>query len=123
MVEFNDRRDTLGSGDFNNPKGTYELVTHGYDQTDRWAGMSPQEAKPEVHAYYSGQKGTQTWAEANRLAARRTAHESRKYGHQDGAEYADAYQGHLIRTMSVKGRQLAEQFGEIKHRQSGYGRT
>jgi hypothetical protein len=73
MVAFNDRRESIGSGDFNNPSGTFSLTTHGYDQEDRWAGMSHKDAAPEVRSYYSGQKDTKTWQEANRLAARRTA--------------------------------------------------
>ena len=123
MVEFNDRRETIGSGDFNNPSGTYELVSHGHEDADRWSGMSPHEAKSEVASHYKGQKLTQTWTEANRLAKQRTDHELRKHGMADGAQYANSYQDHLVRVMSLKGPALAEQFGELKHRQSGYGRT
>jgi hypothetical protein len=123
MVAFNDRRESIGSGDFNNPSGTFSLTTHGYDQEDRWAGMSHKDAAPEVRSYYSGQKDTKTWQEANRLAARRTAHEVRRQGYTNGFEYASAYQDHLARVMATKGPSLAEKHGELKHRQSGYGRT
>ena len=123
MVDFHDRRDSIGSGDFNNPKGTFEVVTHGYNQQDRWSGMSPEQARAEIQKYYKGQKGTKTWAEANRLARKRTDHQARSRGFSNGNDYADAYQEHLVRVMATKGPVLADQFGELQHRQSGYGRT
>lgn len=123
MVDFHDRREAVGSGDFNNPKGTFSLTTHGYDEDARWSNMAPSEARPEVHAYYSGQKDTKTWQEANRLAKRRTDHQARREDMSNGSDYAYAYQDHLARTMAVKGPDLADQFGELKHRASGYGRV
>jgi len=123
MVEVNDRRETQGSGDFNNPHGTYSLVTHSNNLEDRWSDMSPGQARTEVHKYYAGQKATKTWTEATRLAKSRTDHQARKWGFNSGSEYANAYQEHLVRVMSFKGKGLAENYGEVGHRQSGYGRT
>lgn len=123
MVEVNDRRESQGSGDFNNPSGTYSLVTHSDNLHSRWTDMSAAQARAEVHKYYAGQKTTKTWTEATRLAKSRTDHQARKWGFDSGADYANAYQGHLVNVMSYKGPGLAENFGEIGHRQSGYGRT
>ena len=122
-MDFNDRRNTVGAGDFNNPKGTFQLVTHGHAETDRWSGLSHAEAKNEVHAYYADQKDTKTWGEATRLAKQRTDHEARKWGFDNGAQYADSYQEHLARVMATKGPAIAEQYGELHHRQAGYGRV
>lgn len=123
MVLYNDRTKAMGSGDFNNPSGTYSLTPHGYEDEARWAEMSVPEARPEVHGYYAGQKDTQTWREAARLAKRRADHQNRKHGLVTGADYANAYADHMVRVMNDKGSALADQYGELHHRQSGYGRT
>lgn len=123
MVDINDRRNTIGAGDFNNPSGTFSLTSHGHAETDRWSGLPHTEVKREVHEYYTGQKDTSTWREATRLARQRTDHQARKWGFENGAQYADSYQEHLARVMAVKGKDIAAQHGELKHRQSGYGRT
>ena len=125
MVDFHDRRDSVGSGDFNNPKGTFSITTHGDAEYDAWKGKPLHDmAKRDVHAYYRGQKDTQTWAEANRLAQKRSAYAAQHDpGITDIADYADVYHDNLARVMATKGPALADQFGELKHRQSGYGRV
>lgn len=124
MVEFNDRRNSLGSGDFNNPKGTFEIVSPGDEEYSRWTGKNvDKDSITDVRSYFTGQKDTQTWAEANRLAAKRASYEARRHGHKDAAAYADSYHDHLVRVMAMKGPSLADKFGELQHRQSGYGRT
>jgi hypothetical protein len=130
MVDFHDRRDSVGSGDFNNPKGTFSIASPDEKTSWRWRGMSVDEVKPEVVSHFRGQKDTQTWQEANRLAKRRTDYtvrSTRKSGVPEenirGDHYAGFYETHLNDVMSQKGPALAEQFGELHHRQSGYGRT
>jgi hypothetical protein len=124
MVDFHDRRDAIGSGDFNNPRGTFSLTTHGDVEASVWAVRDASRPnRKDVHDYYRGQKDTATWHEANRLAQRRAAHQGRVDGFETLADYADAYQGHLVRVMSGKGPDLADERGELVHRQAGYGRT
>ena len=123
MVDFNDRRFSRGDGtDFNNPRGTFSITSHGYDDADRWSQQSPQESRGEVVKYYRGQKNSRTWREANRLAKSRTDHGARRGYFKHGADYANAYQDNLARVMASKGPRLAEQFGEVSHKQTGYGR-
>lgn len=121
-MDINDRRSVVGSGDFNNPKGTFSLTTHGYDQEAKWGQLSYAQARGEVHDYYKGQKDTKTWQEATRLAKRRTDYQFRGAS-ANGREYADAYQEHLVRVMAGKGPKIADNLGELHHRQSGYGRV
>lgn len=124
MVDIHDRRESSGPGDFNNPAGTWSLTTHGDSEAQKWSGVPYAAGRAQVHQYYAGQKDSKTWQEATRLAKQRTDHQARKWGSiQDTAAYADAYQEHLVRVMSLKGHGMAEQFGELSHRQSGYGRT
>lgn len=123
MVDINDRRNSVGAGDFNNPKGTFSVTTHGFAETDKWSSVPHTQARADVHAYYRDQKDTKTWKEANRLAKRRTDNEFRGVQNANGAHYAEAYQGHLVRVMALKGQGIADTFGELHHRQSGYGRT
>lgn len=124
MPDFNDRRNAIGSGDFNNPAGTFALTTPGDTEWGDWQGQpTSAENRRKVHQYFGGQKDTQTWSEANRLAKRRAEHEMRKHGTDDLASYADSYQEHLVRVMAVKGHGMAEGYGEVGHRQGGYGRV
>lgn len=124
MVDINDRRNAIGSGDFNNPSGTFRMTPHNGSQMSDWSSLeaSPQNRKA-VHEHYRAQKNTDTWHEANRLAQRRAAHEARTQPHSNLASYAQSYQGHLTRVMGLKGRDLAQTYGELMHRQAGYGRT
>lgn len=121
MVDFNDRRFSSGSSDFNNPRGTFTITTHGDAEEARWSGKPHQEVRGEVVGYYRGQKQSQTWREANRLAKSRADHEARRWGFENGAAYANAYQEHLARVMATKGKQFAERYGELTHKQTGNG--
>lgn len=123
MVTFHDRRYSEGHSDFNNPAGTFEVVSPGYAEEDRWAGLDHANARSDVARYFRSQKNTQTWKEANRLAKGRADREARVHGFPNGAAYGQAYHEHLIRVMASKGRGMAEQFGELHHPQSGYGRV
>jgi len=122
------------SGDFNGPRGTFSMTTHGYAESDRWEGMShaDKSARKEVHDFYRNQKQTSTWNEANRLAKNRTNAQFRTAqrtqgdtSHLNANHYAESYQANLVRVMAVKGKGIAEAAGELKprHPQSGYGRT
>ena len=121
---FRDRRESPDSEDFNNPRGTFSLTQYGDGEQAEWAEMdaSPENRK-HVHEHFRAQKDTKTWREANRLAQRRAAHEARVHGAGSLNDYADSYLGHLISVMSTKGPGIADSYGEIGHRQGGYGRV
>jgi|SRR5881398_3199190 len=122
MVDFNDRRDANGERDFANPRGTFSVTSHGYDESDRWNGQTSEDARKDVQAYYGNQKASKTWQESNRLARARTDRQHRRGDFASGADYADAYQDHLVRVMATKGLGIATKHGELDHNQSGYGR-
>ena len=102
MVAFNDRR-----------PGSFTVTTHGYDQQDAWSEKDPREVRDEVRSHYSSQyPDSPAWAEANRLATRRTDHGLRRGYHATGLDYANDYQEHLVRVMAVKGPQIMEKTGD-----------
>lgn len=109
-MDFHDRR--KDDRDFVGGSGPFYLTTHGNAEESRWNGMPPtRAAKREVGGYYRGQKQTQTWREANRLASRRTRRSSGPF--ENTANYAAAYHDNLVRVLASKGPKLAKQFGEI----------
>lgn len=102
MVAFNDRR-----------SGSFNFTTPGYAEQDKWSGVAPHEARAEVREHFGGQwPDSPAWREANRLATRRADHQMRQGRHQTGADYAEDYEGHLVRVMALKGPSIMEKTGD-----------
>jgi hypothetical protein len=108
MVAYHDRR---YQPDFVDGRGPFTLTSAGHAERDRWSALeSNPTAKREVHSYYRGQKPTQTWHKAVKLAARRLA---RSDDSATAKDYAEAYEQHLVNVLSTRGPELARRFGEV----------
>lgn len=109
MVDFRDRR--YDQPDFAGGDGPFFLTTAGYPEQDDWSQRPvDNDSKKAVHSYYRGQKNTQTWRKANRMAARRTSRGT----YPSAAHYGEQYEANLVRVMATRGPELAKRFGEIK---------
>jgi hypothetical protein len=107
MVEFNDRR---YRADFSDGRPEFSMPIPTEDQQTNWqkTPVSPA-SKRDVHSFYRGHKDTQTWSEANRLAAKRISGLQFEHTNEYGAIYAHT----LKNVLSERGLDLARKHGEI----------